>query len=216
MRRRQAVLLAIAAPLAAFVGYEGFAVVRAQARTPEVFTRFADRPLTLEAFGERRIAMLLRVEDPGFWTHGGVDYRTPGQGRTTLTQGLVKQLYFDAFKPGFAKIEQSLIAWAVFDRAVSKREQLSMYVNHAYFGTLRGRAVHGFDDAARTWIGKPYAGLDDGEFLKLLAMPIGPNRLNPIRHPEANASRVRRIEALLAGRCRPAGLADVTYEGCDA
>lgn len=216
MRRRRAVPLALAVPVAVFVGYEGFAVAWAQARTLEVLARFADRPLTLEAFGERRIAMLLPVEDPGFWTHKGVDYRTPGQGRTTVTQGLVKQLYFDAFKPGFAKIEQSLIAWAVFDPAVSKRDQLSMYVNYAYFGTSRGRAVRGYEDAARTWIGKPYAALNDAEFLKLLAMPIGPNKLDPVRHPQANAERVRRIEALLAGRCRPAELADVTYEGCAA
>jgi len=31
----------------------------------------------------------------------------------------------------------------------------------------------------------------------------------------ASSAGVRRIEALLAGRCQPAGLADVTYEGCD-
>lgn len=160
--------------------------------------------------------MLLAVEDPGFWRHGGVDYETPGQGRTTLTQGLVKFLYFDRFRPGFAKIEQSLIAWAVLDRAMNKRDQLSLYVNHAYLGNDRGRPVRGFEDAARTWIGKPYAALNDREFLSLVAMPIGPNRLDPIRHPQANAARVRRIEAMLAGRCRPAGLADVTYEECDS
>ena len=115
MRRAKSVLLLLLTPVAAFLGYEAFAVARAQARTPAVFAPYADRPLSLEAFGKRRTAMLLAVEDPEFWTHRGVDYATPGQGRTTMTQGLVKFLYFDHFQPGFAKIEQSLIAWAVLD-----------------------------------------------------------------------------------------------------
>lgn len=216
MRRGKLVLLVVLTPVTAFIGYEAFAVARAHAHTPAVFASYADRPLSLDVFGERRIAMLLAVEDPGFWTHNGVDYVTPGQGRTTMTQGLVKFLYFDDFRPGFAKIEQSLIAWAVLDRAMTKRDQLSLYVNHAYFGGDRGRPVRGFEAAARTWLGKPYAALTDREFLVLVAMPMSPNTLDPVRNPQANAERVRRIEALLAGRCRPANLTDVDYESCAA
>jgi len=39
------------------------------------------------------------VEDPHSFEHGGVDFSTPGAGITTITQGLVKHLYFDQFKP---------------------------------------------------------------------------------------------------------------------
>jgi len=38
------------------------------------------------------------------------------------------------------------------------------------------------------------------------------NALDPRQHSAQNAERVRRIEALLARHCRPAGLHDVTYE----
>jgi hypothetical protein len=34
-------------------------------------------------------------------------------------------------------------------------------------------------------------------------MLIGPNALDPVRHPAENAECVRRIVALLTGHCRP-------------
>ena len=51
-------------------------------------------------------------------------------------------------------------------------------------------------------------------FLSLVAMGIAPRDYDPIRRPQANAERVRRIEAMLAGRCAPQGLRDVTLEAC--
>jgi len=35
-----------------------------------------------------------------------------------------------------------------------------------------------------------------------------------VRHPGDNAERMRRIVALLAGRCRPRGVTDVRYPDC--
>lgn len=158
--------------------------------------------------------MLLRVEDPGFYQHRSLDFSTPGQGMTNLTQSLVKIFYFDTFQPGLAKLEQSLIARVVLDPAMSKDAQLAAFLNRARFGHLRGRPVIGFADAARTYHGRRFAELDDRQFLSLVAMLMAPNALDPMRHRQANAERVRRIEALLAGRCQPTGLRDVTYEAC--
>jgi membrane carboxypeptidase/penicillin-binding protein len=207
----------IAAALLLFVGFEWFAVARARARTPSIIAETAHRELRLGDVGGRRLRMLLRVEDPGFFTHHGVDWSTPGQGMTTLTQGLVKRLYFDGgFKPGFAKIEQSLIARFVFDPAVSKRDQLEISLNWASFGNFHGRPVIGFDAAARTYYGVPFAGLNDRQFVGLVAMLMAPNALDPVRHPRENAERVARIEMLLAGKCVPRGLRDVSYRDCGA
>jgi membrane carboxypeptidase/penicillin-binding protein len=194
--------------------YETYAVFRAKGRTAAALASVKARPLPLAAFGGRRIAMMLKVEDPGFFRHHGVDFSTPGQGKTTLTEGLVKFLYFDHFKPGFAKIEQTLIARFVLDPAVPKREQLEIAINYAGFGTQRGREVRGFTDAARVFYGKPYAQLNDHEFLSLVAMLMGPNALDPIRHPKENADRVARIEKLIAGKCAPQGVSDNTYPNC--
>lgn len=208
-------LMATSIALIALIGFEAYAVWRASARTPAILAAQRNRPVTLAQIGERRLTMLLMVEDPGFFDHRGVDFTTPGQGRTTLTQALVKRLYFDkGFKPGFAKIEQSLIARFVFDPAVPKREQLEMALNVASFGSIRGQPVIGFGAAARVFFNRPITALTDREFISLVAMLIAPNALDPIRHPDENAERVARIEALLAGKCRPRDVGDVNYPAC--
>ena len=216
--RRIARLVAalVAAASLALVAFEGFALWRAKQRTPEVLAEAAKGDLELSSIPKARLAMLLKVEDPGFYDHRGVDFSTPGAGATSITQSLVKRFYFDRFKPGFAKLEQSLIARFVLDPAMSKPAQLKAYLNHSYLGHFRGRAVIGFADAARTYYGRGLDQLTDREFLSLVAMAMAPNRLDPVRHPGENAERMRRIEALIAGKCKPAGHRDVTYEACAA
>lgn len=204
----------VLAALLLFVGYEAYAVWRAQTRTPEVVARARSGELQLSDLTPRRRAMLLAVEDPGFTQHNGWDASTPGQGRTNITQALVKRFYFDRFEPGFAKIEQSLIARFVLHPALSKDEQLRAFLNHASFAWNKGEPVIGFADAARTYHGRDFTQLDDRQFLSLVAMLMAPRTYNPLTQPAANAERVRRIERLLAGACRPTGLTDVSYEAC--
>ena len=214
MRRSRIALLAVLVPLAALIAYEGFALVRAKQRTPAVLAAAAQGELRYDDLPPSRREMLLRVEDPGFFGHRGIDLSTPGAGMTTITQSLVKHFYFDDFQPGFAKLEQSLIARFVLDPAMPKEAQLTAFLNSTPFGTARGRRVTGFAEAARVYYGRELAALGDREFLSLVAMLMAPARLDPLRHPAANAERVRRIERLLAGRCAPRGLRDVAYEGC--
>lgn len=205
----------VAAILLLLIAFEGFTVARAKWRTPAILAANAHPVTTVDQIGARRVAMLLKVEDPGFFHHHGVDFSTPGQGATTMTQSLVKRLYFPGgFHPGFAKIEQSLVARFVFDPATTKRQQLDMFLNLASFGNQQGRQVTGFADAARTFYGKDLTALDDRQFLGLVAMLMAPNALDPVRHAGDNAERVRRIVALLGGRCRPRGVTDVRYPDC--
>jgi membrane carboxypeptidase/penicillin-binding protein len=206
--------LALLVLLIGFVAYEVFAVWRAKQRTPAVLAEAAKGELNVADIPPRRIAMLLKVEDPGFYQHHGVDYSTPGASMTSITQSLVKRFYFAHFRKGFPKIEQTLIARFVLDPAMSKDAQLKAYLNFTYFGTQQGRPVIGYADAARTYYDRELSQLSDHEFLSLVAMTMAPNALDPLRHQAANAERVRRIEAMLAGKCQPTGLRDVTYESC--
>ena len=194
--------------------YELRAIRRARAATDRllVVAREAAGPPLSGTLPPEWIEALLRVEDPAFRTHRGVDLRTPGQGLTTITQALVKRIYFERFTPGFAKIEQSLIARYVLDGAVSKDEQLDLFLGLAYFGSREGRDVDGFGEAARVYFGRPLPALERREFLSLVAMLPAPNALAP--GSAANDDRVARIERLLEGRCAPAGLRDVWLEGC--
>lgn len=207
------VALLVALPLL-LLAYESFAVLRARARTAELLKQVRSREIPLPALPERRIRMLLAVEDPAFHRHRGIDFATPGQGMTTLTQSLAKFLYFERFTPGIAKLELMLVARFALDPAVSKDEQLEIFVNHARFGSRGGRPIVGFADAARTFYGRELDQLTDREYLTLVAMLIAPARLDPARHARVNAERTDRIEALLAGRCRPQGLRDVYYRDC--
>lgn len=215
MRSRRILTLGLllAVPLCV-AAYETAAVLGARARTAAVLERVSGREVTLGSIPARRIGMLLAVEDPGFFRHRGIDFSTPGQGMTTLTQSLAKFLYFRRFTPGIEKLELMLVARFALDPAASKREQLEIFINHARFGARRGRPIRGFNAAARAYYGRALDRLTDHEFLTLVAMLIAPGRMDPIRHADANARRTRRIEALLAGRCRPRSLRDTHYQDC--
>lgn len=198
-------LLAFAALACIVAGY-----LRAGSAIEEGAQKFG--PPSVELSTEQ-LRVLLRVEDPAFLEHHGVDLRTPGAGLTTITQGLVKILYFERFKPGFAKMPQTFFAIGL-DAAVSKKEQLRLFESWAYFGTEEGKPVIGFADAARHYFGRDLGALSSQEFAALVAMLIAPDSLDPKADATANAERVRRIERLVAGACEPLGLRDVYYEGC--
>jgi len=202
--------------LLALIAFEAFAVWRAKQRTPEVLREAAEGPLRLSALSAERQQELLAVEDPRFFRHHGVDFSTPGQGMTTITQGLVKIFYFDKFVPGVAKIEQSLIARFVLDPSMSKADQLHAFLNHAYFGTYAGQDVVGFEAASEVYFGRSFDRLNNDQFLSVVAMLMAPDRLDPLTHRGSNRERVLRIKLLLSGECRPEGLRDVTYKGCAA
>lgn len=107
-------------------------------------------PLRLADLSAQRKAMLLAVEDPHFMRHKGVDLATPGAGMTTITQGLVKIVYFpDGFDPGIDKIRQALIAQYALDALVSKDDQLALFLNITYLGQKDGKPVHGYAQGAR-------------------------------------------------------------------
>ncbi len=177
--------------------------------------KFEQHGLTPEVFPQSWLADLLAVEDPGFYGHNGVDLSTPGAGFTTITQGLVKIYHFDDFKPGIAKLKQTILAIEL-DSELSKRQQLVLFLNAARLGSIDGKNVSGFPNAAVAYFGKSVESLTRHEFLSLVAMLVGPNHYNLASNPEENRERVRRILAMLSGQCSPQGLSDVYYESCEA
>jgi len=186
--------------------------------TPDLVAAAFDQfgsELTLDDLSVEREQMLLAVQDPTFRRHRGVDLATPGAGMTTLTQALVKLLYFpDGFRQGVAKIRQTLIAEYALDALVSKDEQLRLFLNIAYLGHEEGRAVHGSADAARTYFGEEFQDLGDDEFLALVAMLVNPNSHKPGTRP--SRERLERIRVYLAGDYTPTALLDQEYRAGDS
>jgi membrane peptidoglycan carboxypeptidase len=211
------VALALGAALALVVLYVAALAVTAWRTVGSVVeqARAFDRSgLRVESLPPGWKDVLLEVEDPGFYEHAGVDARTPGAGWTTITQGLAKRYFFEKFEPGIhAKIKQSIAA-VVLDRALAKDLQLTLFLNTAGLGPAEDGWVEGFPAAARVYFDKPLESCDRREFVTLVAMLIGPAAYHPVRGREALDDRVARIEALLEGRCAPAGPRDVLYESC--
>lgn len=207
--------LALAALVLLYFGYLGWRIAdertAVSGKVDAILARADPDELALPP---KRVAILLKVEDPTFWTNKGIDLSTPGAGMTTLSQGLGKHIFFDDFQPGFRKGELMALTRFALYPMVDKNRTLNAVIANAYFGTHRGRPVTGFAVGARAWFGKPLQQLSDREFLELEAMLVAPDQLKPRRGDAERAERVRRIERLLARQCTPTGLRDVMLEGC--
>lgn len=170
--------------------------------------------LYLDDLSQKQLDILLKVEDPSFFYHQGFDLTTRGAGMTTITQAMVKYLYFDNYKQGIAKIKQTLIAVYALDDKISKETQLELFLNSAYFGTRGGEEIRGFDGAAEYYYGTSFRNLSEDEYISIVAMLIGPAKYNPITGAEALNDRVKRIKKLLDEKCNPMSNSDVFYEQC--
>lgn len=166
-----------------------------------------------EDLGPGRIEQLLMVEDPGFWTHGGADWTTPGSGLTTLTQSVSKHVGFNNFHPGLQKIR--LVGYAMgLESKLSKPQILALYLDTVWMGRGPRGSMVGFFNASETVFGHPPSALKRHQFLTLVAVPISPRKLS-LAAPNADLNeRTARIERLIERKCRPAGLRDVWLKGC--
>ncbi len=141
----RAALIISATAVGGVAAYEAYAVWRADQRTEATLSRFLSGRPELEPsdLSSEQGNILVTVEDPSFYLHHGVDFSAPGQGLTTIAQAITKFLYFDRFKPGFAKLEQSLIARFVVSRRLTRDQQLTIFLNHSYFGEGEGEPIRG-------------------------------------------------------------------------
>ena len=132
------------------------------------------------------------IEDKNFYSHMGVDFwaliraafvtLTGGnvQGGSTLTQQLIKQVYFsdEAGNRGIGgiprKIKEAILAIEV-EKMYDKEQIITLYLNESPYGGRR----NGIESAARTYFGKSAKDLDLAESALLAAVPNNPAVLNP-------------------------------------
>ena len=132
------------------------------------------------------------IEDKNFYDHHGVDfvalmraalYTVTGQdvqGGSTLTQQLIKQVYFSdeaasADRGGLQRKIKELILAIELEKMYSKEEILTMYLNQSPYGGRR----NGVESAAQTYFGKSAKDLTLPEAALLAAIPNNPAVLNP-------------------------------------
>ncbi len=134
----------------------------------------------------------IAIEDRNFYNHIGVDpvglvraiiSTVSGkqvQGGSTLTQQLIKQVYFadeaaSANRGGLARKIKELILAIELERMYSKDEILTMYLNQSPYGGRR----NGVESAAQTYFGKSAKDLTLAECALLASIPNNPAVFNP-------------------------------------
>lgn len=132
------------------------------------------------------------IEDKDFYKHGGISlqgltravFNNLGggstQGGSTLTQQLVKQVFFadEAQQRGLAgiprKIKEVILAIEV-ERMYNKTQILDLYLNESPYGGRR----NGAESAAQTYFGKTAKDLTIAESALLASIPQNPATFNP-------------------------------------
>lgn len=134
----------------------------------------------------------IAIEDRNFYSHIGVDpvglvraviSTVSGkqvQGGSTLTQQLIKQVYFadeaaSANRGGLTRKIKELILAIELERMYSKDEILAMYLNQSPYGGRR----NGIESAAQTYFGKSAKDLTLAECALLASIPNNPAIFNP-------------------------------------
>ena len=83
--------------------------------------------------GAERFNWLLRVQDPAFRDHSGVDFSTAGVGATTVSQSVSKRLAFKHFEPGISKIRQTSYALGL-EQGLTKDQTLALWLDTVEMG----------------------------------------------------------------------------------
>ena len=133
------------------------------------------------------------IEDRNFYNHIGIDFngiaralyitlikKGEVQGGSTLTQQLIKQVYFsdEAGNRDVSgvprKIKEMILAIEV-EKMYDKEQIITLYLNESPYGGRR----NGVESAAQTYFGKSAKDLDLAESALLASIPNNPAVLNP-------------------------------------
>ena len=141
---------------------------------------------------EQMYQATIAIEDRNFYNHAGVDFGAlvraafstfsghGVQGGSTLTQQLIKQVYFSdeaasENRGGLTRKIKELILSVELEKMYSKDQILTMYLNQSPYGGRR----NGVESASQTYFGKSAKDMNLAECALLAAIPNNPAVLNP-------------------------------------
>lgn len=149
------------------------------------------KPVVLEKMPSHLINAFVAAEDWKFFSHSGISikgiirsifvniyYGTKKQGASTITQQLVKLLFFNTKKTFKRKIKEQLYAFFV-EQQFSKEQILQTYLNHLYFGC----GIYGVEAASQRFWGKSVSDLTLDESATLAAVIRSPGSYSPLLCP---------------------------------
>jgi penicillin-binding protein 1A len=135
---------------------------------------------------------VISIEDKTFETHGGInffrifgalihDLRTHGrgQGASTLTMQLARNLFLSADRTAMRKIQEAYLAIQI-ERAFTKEQIFTLYGNQIYLGS----GMYGFEAASQFYFSKHAKDVTLTEAALLAGLPKGPAAYSPLLNPE--------------------------------
>ena len=154
-------------------------------------------PIPLDAMPLHVRNAFIAAEDWDFFNHGGISYKgivrsllvnlrygKKKQGASTITQQLVKLLFFDSAKTYKRKIKEQIYAVLV-EKQFTKEQILETYLNHVYFGF----GIYGVEAASQRFWGKHTAHLSLDESAILAGIIRSPGHYCPLLFPDATKKR---------------------------
>lgn len=135
---------------------------------------------------------LIGIEDSRFLNHFGVDLKSIfralatdivelrlAQGGSTLTQQLVKNLFYSNEKSFRRKIKEMIVAIYI-ETKFSKEEILTSYFNEVFWGSFNGVRIKGLYSASLFYFGKKPNEIEPFEAAILIGLLKGPYYYNPL------------------------------------
>lgn len=137
---------------------------------------------------------LIGIEDSRFLNHFGIDLKSIfralatdivelrlAQGGSTLTQQLVKNLFYSNEKSFKRKIKEMIVAIYI-ETKFSKEEILSSYFNEVFWGSFNGIRIKGIYSASLFYFGKKPNEIQPFEAAILIGLLKGPYYYSPLSH----------------------------------
>lgn len=145
---------------------------------------------------------LIGIEDHRFLEHFGVDFKSIAraiytdikamkfvQGGSTLTQQLVKNLFYSNEKTLVRKIKEVIVAIYI-ESKFEKENILEGYFNEVFWGSLEGIRIKGLYAASLIYFDKRPEQVTPYEAAILISLLKGPNYYSPVKKVERLKSRV--------------------------
>ncbi len=162
------------------------------------------KPMKLEDISKWMVMSILAAEDSEFYSHKGIRPMAilrslligeGGQGASTITQQLARNLFLTQVKSMERKAKEALITLRL-EKLFSKDKLIETYLNAIYFG----HGAWGIDSAAHSYFDKSAANLTLAEASILAGLVAAPEKYSPLRHLDLAKNRqnyvLKRLVAL--------------------
>jgi len=146
---------------------------------------------------------VISAEDGTFYRHHGIDWAETekvaqesqdkgqlGRGASTITQQLVKNLFFTTHRNPVRKAFEYTLA-PMADTILGKRRVLELYLNVVEWGPS---GIYGIEEAAKYHYHVPASRLDREESARLAAILPSPRRWRPARMDDYSSIILARME----------------------